>query len=238
MCCDSNYVMNPVKLSSETELPARGILLVNPSDFEYFRRDLATDGWQKLSLFNSNLYVNVEKGIFVAGPSIGAPMAVLTLEKLIVRGATKLTFFGWGGGLLCSDNIGDVVVVNQCVSGEGTSPYYSDQKVLPVDTDAVRELEQVLERDGYLYRRGTSFSTDAPYREAKKFLQKINSETGVDIIDMETSAINTVSSFRGISLSILLLISDLPLSENWRMGSRDKHFKAKVRALIQLLCRV
>ncbi len=233
---NANYVMYPFRTAKEEVLPSSGIFLVNPSDFEAFRRDVMNESWKRRSLFNSNLFVDERQDLFVAGPSIGAPMAVMTLEKLIALGAKKITLFGWGGGLQAADRVGDLVVVERCVAGEGTSGYYLTEKVLPMQTEALSELGQVLNKNDMVYRKGICWSTDAPYREEKNYLKRLISEFGVDIIDMETSALNTVSTFRGIELSALLMISDLPLDKNWRMSCNDKGFKNKVRELVHLLC--
>lgn len=231
-----DYVMHPVRTAKEKTLPSRGVFFVNPADFEVFRREVINGEWVRLPLFNSHLYVHTVKQFFAAGPSIGAAMAVLTLEKLIVLGAKNITFFGWGGGLGEDDQIGDIVLLQQCVCGEGVSQYYSQEKVAAVQEDALAELRKLLEGDKLRYRLGIGWSMDAPYREKKSYLAELNSQFGVDIIDMEASALNTVARFRGINLSFLLVISDLPLSKHWRMASNDKGFKHRIRHLVQLLC--
>lgn len=233
---DNNYVMHPVMTGKETPIPATGMFLVNPSDLELFRINVCDKEWERRPLFNSNLYVHKDKGLFVAGPSIGAPMAVLTFEKLIALGADNIILFGWGGGLRETDQIGDIVLPEQCVSGEGTSAYYVREKMLPVSARGLEKLEEILNGREFRFRRGTGWSTDAPYREEKSCLEQLKKDNCVDIIDMEVSALNSVATFRGIEFAAVLVVSDLPLSENWRMGSKDKGFRNTVRDLIQLLC--
>ena len=54
--------------------------------------------------------MNESQGYFIAGPAIGAPMAVMTMEKLIALGARRIFLFGWCGSMRDSLGIGDLLL--------------------------------------------------------------------------------------------------------------------------------
>lgn len=60
----------------------------------------------------------------LVGPILGAPQAVIAMEKLIVLGAKRIWILGWCGSLQPGLSIGDLVVPVRAVSEEGTSRHY------------------------------------------------------------------------------------------------------------------
>ncbi|MBC8208928.1 MAG: phosphorylase, partial [Desulfobulbaceae bacterium] len=83
-------VIEPGRRRSEKLLPGAGCLLVNPQDAAVACDQLLRDGGTRRFLFNSTLIVSRDETFFVAGPAMGAPMAVMTLEKLIALGAQRI----------------------------------------------------------------------------------------------------------------------------------------------------
>ena len=74
---------------------------MNPGDSRFLAKLAAEKNSTRHFLFNSNLQVipagEKTKEIFIAGPAVGAPMAVMTLEKLIALGANRVIVSGWCG---------------------------------------------------------------------------------------------------------------------------------------------
>ncbi len=99
-------------------------------------------------------------------PGFGAPTAVMTLEELAAFGIKKFVNIGAAGGLQQNMNVGDIVVCDRAIRDEGTSHHY-----LPVEKYAfscpelTERLCTVFERKGIQYSKGSSWTTDAPYRE-------------------------------------------------------------------------
>ncbi|MGB3646921.1 MAG: phosphorylase, partial [Desulfobulbales bacterium] len=94
---DTAMIINPIREKGEPEIPADGMLLVNPLEAAAGLRLAKNRNSRRLFLFNSKLAVIPATppagSFFVAGPAVGAPMAVLTLEKLVVLGARRIIVY-------------------------------------------------------------------------------------------------------------------------------------------------
>jgi hypothetical protein len=132
-------------------------------------------------------------------PGFGAPTAVMTLEEQNM-------------------NIGDIVLCDRAIRDEGTSHHY-----LPVEkyafacTELTENLSTAFERKGVEYRKGTSWTTDAPYRETIDELRQYRSD-GVATVEMEVSALFAVGAYRGVSVSSIFVISDILSEKDWNQG--------------------
>ncbi len=65
-----------------------------------------------------------DQPITLTAPALGAPYAVMVLEKLMVLGARMVLALGWCGSLQSGLSIGDLVLPTTTVSTEGTSRHY------------------------------------------------------------------------------------------------------------------
>ncbi len=152
----------------------------------------------------------------LAGPFLGAPQAVLGLEKMIALGARRVWVTGWCGSLQPDLRIGDLVMPLDAFSDEGTSRHYPlTEAALNTDQGLRRKLISALERRGRSARTGRLWSTDAPYRETHHKVQSLM-DAGLVAVDMELSALLTVAAYRGVRLAALLVISDELFDLSWR----------------------
>jgi nucleoside phosphorylase len=232
---DDDIVIHPVRLKRESAVPETGLLLVNPSEARYGMETALAAGWQMRTLYNSNLCVNESLGCFIAGPAIGAPMAVMTMEKLIALGARRIFLFGWCGSMRDSLGIGDLLLPNRALSGEGTSSYYDVSGRRPASSPILLELlKKLLKRYSMPWLEGCVWSTDAPYREKRSALRKLQQEEDVSAVDMEYSALCSAAFFRKIDFAALLLVSDEVWDTNWNPGFSRQEFRTRSRKLIDI----
>ena len=160
--------------------------------------------------------------IAVAGGfGIGAPGAIVVLEGLIVQGIRRFLSIGTAGSLQRHLGIGDIVVCDRAIRDEGTSHHY-----LPPDTyahaspAATARLVDALQATGTPHSVGTSWTTDAPYRETIAEVQHYQAE-GVLAVEMEAAALFAVAAYRGVEMGSLLTISDTLGDLTW-----DPHFRS------------
>jgi purine-nucleoside phosphorylase len=235
---DTEMIINPGREKGEPELPAAGMLLVNPAEAAAGLRLAKSRGGQIHFLFNSRLVHipgNEDCGpFFIAGPSVGAPMAVLTLEKLIALGARHIIVFGWCGSLCDTVRIGDVLLPTWAIRDEGTSAHYplGFRAESPADTRQL--LVDLLAAHGMVVHAGPIWTTDAPYRESVHQVERLRGQ-GVLGVDMEYGALVTAAAFRNISLTAVLLVSDELWTGTWNPGFRAKDFKKKSSGILHLL---
>lgn len=159
---------------------------------------------------------------------LGAPMAAVLLEELIALGFEQFVAIGIAGHPAGTSGpslaLGELVLVDSALIYEGTSRHYdpADELAHP-DPALTTELQTVLEQHALKFTRGRVATTDAFYRETESFIEKIL-EQGVIAIDMEMSALFTVSRFRGRRLASLVYISDVVQagSDQWEMAFIEK----------------
>jgi uridine phosphorylase len=228
-------ILNPTRLKGEPRLPATGILAVNPSDSCCLSSYAKEAGLKRSFLFNSSLYSSTD--LFLAGAAVGAPMAVMCLEKLIVLGARKIILYGWCGSLQEELHAMDILLPNASVAEEGTSAHYSCSEVASRKSSQALELAIAAMFDVHSvhYKTGAVWTTDAPYRETIDKVQAYSAQ-GVYGVDMEYSALAAVARFRGVALAGVLLVSDELTTIPWKPHYSFKSFKDRSHAVLRQLC--
>jgi uridine phosphorylase len=236
---DAKMLISPRRGKKEKPVPENGLLLVNPSEASPCHLRLQEAGGEGRYLYNSGLTVAAGLPFFVAGPAIGAPMAALTLEKLIALGAKRIILFGWCGAISNTLKVGDIVLPTAAKSGEGTSRYYPLSFPAAPSVLLRTKLEKVFREGGFPGHGGCVWSTDAVYREERRMLEELRTIDQVAAVDMEFSALCTVASFRHIEFAAVLVVSDELWGEAWRPGFSSDCFKMnKARALELVLAEI
>jgi len=223
-------VITPRREKGDPQLPATGILSLNPSDCPTMQALAKEHGLQRHFLFNAQLYSN--ECLFIAGPAVGAPMAVLCLEKLIALGAQRIFVFGWCGSLSVQVRIGDLFLPTSGLCEEGTSAHYTVSR--PWACSLHTALGSRLRQSGEPPHCGPIWTTDALYRETWDKVERY-AEQGIMAVDMECTALHSVASFRGIQLGAALLVSDELFDGQWRPGYTRPQFRKRSRHLLSLL---
>lgn len=234
---DTGMIINPARGKNDPVLPAAGMLVINPAEARAGLGLAAKRNGRLHFLFNSRLAVipaTAPESIFIAGPAVGAPMAVLTLEKLVALGARRIIVYGWCGSLHESMQIGNILLPTWGVSDEGTSAHYP-ARVRPESPAATRQiLADLLTAKGMKVHSGPVWTTDAPYRESIARVARLGRQ-GVLGVDMEYAALIAAAAFRKVELSAVLLVSDELWSGTWAPGFRTRDFKKKSSHILHFL---
>jgi len=173
--------------------------------------------------------------IALTGPFIGAPHAVMGLEKLIALGAKRIWVLGWCGSLQPHLKIGDLVIPDLAISEEGTSPHYPLAGKAPrCDSGLNHMLENAIARSGRDFAKGNIWTTDAIYRETPEKVRRFQKESVLGV-DMELSALLTVAAYRSSALTALLVVSDELSNLKWKPGFSDPQLKDSTRLAGDLL---
>ena len=228
-------VMHPIRTRKEKAIPKFGFLFVNPAEAGGALSRIIREGGRKRFLFNSTLCVNEAETFFVAGPAVGAPMAVLSMEKLIVLGAKRIVLVGWCGALMETLKVGDIILPRQALCGEGASHYYSQDQEPEPSANVLSGLRSVLSRNVMPWQEGRIWSTDAPYRESRNLLSSLRMKHNIAAIDMEYSALCTVAQFRHIEFAACMLVSDELWQNSWKPGFSTVPFRQRSQQLSGLL---
>jgi len=172
---------------------------------------------QKTEMGDLPIYALSQRGAQIAFfyPCIGAPLAAAMLEEVIAHGAQAVIACGGCGVLDSSIPLGQIVVPTSAIRDEGTSYHYlpPSREVFPSDR-AVAAIGEVLHSEGITHRSGTTWTTDAVYRETPDKV-KLRRAEGCLTVDMEAAALFAVAQFRGIDCAELFYAGDNVGGGSW-----------------------
>lgn len=237
----SEEIVCPRKGKNDPGIGPVAVMVAMEKDLALMRRSMGVEGKAAAKILTSRLYKATcrDQDITVVGPMLGAPHAVMVLEKLIVLGAKKFLFLGWCGSIQKRAQIGDLVVPDRAVIGEGTSGYYPINNGYPRPSNSmIKVIEEGLEICSVPFHKGSVWSTDAPYRETRQKVLLLQSE-GVLGVDMEVSALFAAASYRQVQIGALLVVSDELGSLHWRPGFSNSKFKRsrkKAAEVVPVIC--
>jgi uridine phosphorylase len=138
--------------------------------------------------------------------NIGASAAAAQLEVLIALGVRAFLSLGTAGGLQTNQRIADVVAVTGAVRDEGVSYHYlpAETTVQP-DSDLTAALRDRLAGAGVPVSEGTTWTTDAPFRETAEEIAHYR-DAGVLTVEMEAAALFAVAHTRRVSLASAVVL--------------------------------
>lgn len=169
-----------------------------------------------------NIYRYSDK-ISLCYSQIGSPNAAITLEELKILGFKNIITLGVAGAFGRDINIGDVILVKSALIDEGTSHNYisSRRKFSYADEKLLKKTELIFRKNNLNCLIKSSWTTDAPYRETQKDID-ICLKKKVETVDMEASALYSVSEYLGLKSVAVFIISDLLREGKWTMGFNNK----------------
>jgi len=128
---------------------------------------------------------------------VGEPSCVAEYEDLMAIGSKQLILLGNCGVLDRSIEDCGIIIPTLALRDEGTSYHY----MRPSDTIEVNkryreEFREVLRKSGYPFVEGTTWTTDAPYRETPEKVRRRKAQ-GAICVEMECAGMQAVCDFRG-----------------------------------------
>ena len=178
-------------------------------------------------------YNNHKFALFKIG--VGAPVAVGDIEDMHAMGAKKFIVFGNCGVLDSSIDDCSIIIPNKALRDEGTSFHYMDpSKSIDLNTNYVNEFKEILNKLGYSYTEGATWTTDAFYRETRDKVNRRMRE-GAITVEMEASALQAVCNFRGCELFIFFYAGDSLAGEKYDKRSLSGDIKLDEKSRIAYL---
>jgi len=150
----------------------------------------------------------------------GSPIVVELAEEFIAMGAKRLVLMTWGGTLDKELKAGDIVVCDQAIRDEGTSYHYlPPTKTVQADHDLVDRLVSSIKARGSSCTTGTTWTTDAPYRETLEEIQQYQSE-GVKTVEMESAGLFALGQVMGCPTASIVVVMDSLATYHWQVPDR------------------
>jgi uridine phosphorylase len=176
---------------------------------------LAQDGittpWSSWACFHTSMGVMAVDGIRcgIVPRTIGGPYAVLVAEQLWAAGAKVIVGITSAGRVSQSLPLPSIVVVDEAVRDEGTSLHYvpSSPTIVTPTPDLVTLLTHELSALRTSVRRGTVWTTDAPYRETLDQLGMWAAK-GVLAVEMQAASLFAFARARDAHVAVVALVSN------------------------------
>jgi uridine phosphorylase len=132
----------------------------------------------------------------------------ITTEILCSAKAQYMIRIGSCGALTPDIKIGDLIIVESALRGEGVTPYYvkNDFKTQS-DVGLTKDLEEVAKDSGLAIHRGRVWSTDAILRETPEYVGNAVKD-GCIAVDMVSSTFLTIAQVYNVKAAAILAVSD------------------------------
>lgn len=145
--------------------------------------------------------------IAICKAGVGSALASSILDFLIALGVKKVIASG-SCGVLVDIGEGEFILPYRALRDEGTSYHYlAPSRFIEIDEKIVQSMEDTLSKLGINYKKVITWTTDGLYRETKDMVKHRLSE-GIEVVEMECSALAAVCKFRGIDFGQILFSAD------------------------------
>lgn len=129
---------------------------------------------------------------------LGAPACVGSFEDIIPMGAKRSILLGNCGVLDRAIEDCGIIIPTRAIRDEGTSYHYAPAgDYIDVNKQYVDLFRKVLDRCGYPCVTGTTWTTDAFYRETRSKIAR-RKEMGAICVEMECAAMQAMCDFRDV----------------------------------------
>lgn len=195
--------------------PAAAIISLERGLPERMRREFA---FQNIGRLNGDLYLlkRTRGTVVLTNFGVGSPLVVASAEELIAWGAKRIVSISMAGALQADLNPGGIVVCDRAIRDEGTSYHYlPPEKYVSASRDLVEQMSAALRLQGVELQVGTTWTTDAPFRETEGEIDQYRSE-GVKTVEMEAAALFALAQVRQVEAVSVFVIGDSVAHEKWR----------------------
>ncbi len=185
-------------------------------------------------LFGDGYLLNNNQGgvAFVGGVGPGAPAMAILVEEYFAFGVRQFISIGVAGVLQPYLKAGDIVLCDSAIRGEGTSRHYLlPERYIEADSDLVSIVQSSLADRNIQYYQGTSWTTDAPYRETRREVDYYRRE-GILTVEMEAAALFSTARSLGAKAASVFVVADRLLPEGWEPPSQSSTIKKNLRMIL------
>jgi len=150
---------------------------------------------------------------------IGAPVIGGLTDEFAALGVKQFILIGMAGGLQPELTTGSLVISTSAIRGEGVSQHYlPPNRTVDSSSELVQGISQTLTNQNQPYHLGTTWTTDAPFRELRRDVLEHQRE-GVLAVDMEAAAMLSVARSMDLPAVALFSIADQLSGGQWRMAN-------------------
>lgn len=199
--------------------PPKGVIICySPTILNYIVEHYSLTQIDNINANNFYLLNDSDKKIAICGTiGIGAPVVGILLEELYAIGIKFFISIGTAGSLQKDLQLGSHIICTRAIRDEGTSHHYAlTEKYAYPSNSLTEKMITIAKHMDLNYHTGTSWTTDAPYRETLAELKYYRDE-GVLTVEMEAAAIFVIAKYLNIEAGAIFTISDYLTEENWEL---------------------
>ncbi len=164
-------------------------------------------GW---ACYHTDMWVTEVDGLElgVVGMAVGAPFAVLVAEQLTASHAALVVSITSAGRISGSETPPYFVLIDRALRDEGTSAHYvAPGEWSQLNPSLKHKLRNTFDNNGISVVSGSSWTTDAPYRETASAIKDAESR-GIACVEMEAAALYAFASAVGQNVVCLAHITN------------------------------
>lgn len=166
---------------------------------------------------------------------LGAPACVGLFEDVIALGAKRIVLVGNCGVLDGAIADCGIILPTRAIRDEGTSYHYAPAgDYIDVNKRHLEEFKALLSERGYTYVQGTTWTTDAFYRETEAKVAA-RRRMGAICVEMECAAMQALCDFRGVDFFPFFYAGDNLDAPDWDPRSLPGHTRLDEKQKIGLL---
>lgn len=165
---------------------------------------------RNFSFMEYTMYTGTYSGIKITAINGGRFSAdtAITTEVICNAKIENIIRIGTCGALDENIKIGDLVVVDNVIRGDGVTPYYVDKDFQTVAYRKIADiLYEVAKNMGVNIHRGAAWTTDALLRETREMVEQKRQE-GAIAVDMVSSSLLTIAQVYKVKAAAILAVSD------------------------------
>jgi uridine phosphorylase len=165
---------------------------------------------RNFSFMEYTMYTGTYQGIKLTAINGGrfSTDTSITSEVMCNAGIQNIIRVGTCGSLDENIKVGDLVVVDKVIRGDGVTPYYVDKDFQTIaDKKITDTLYDVAKGMGITVHRGCTWTTDALLRETREIVEAKRKE-GAIAVDMVSSTLLTIAQVYNVKAGSILAVSD------------------------------
>lgn len=170
----------------------------------------------------ADIYVLEKQNLcYVTNFGCGAPGMAMALEVLIALGVQEFVFIGLAGSLQEEVEPADIVLCQEALCDDGTSPCYTAKETAKPHKTLFNALAKQLKADGHDFHIGRNWTTDAIFRETPQEVRHYQKQDTLTV-EMETAAFYAICAKRKVKGAAAFVVSDVLARLKW-----EPHFGEK-----------
>ncbi len=165
---------------------------------------------RNFSFMEYTMYTGTYQGIKITAINGGrfSTDTSITTEVMCNAKIENIIRIGTCGALDENIKVGDLVVVDKVIRGDGVTPYYVDKDFKTISDKKISDiLYDVAKGMGVNIHRGITWTTDALLRETREIVEAKRKE-GAMAVDMVSSSLLTIAQTYNIKAGSILAVSD------------------------------